>query len=368
MLIKTHVLHKEIEVTAEDFYIAKVINLNGEDFNDLCEDLSSARDFIKQYNEEAHDNPTQCKDAMLVICDEKSFGILIDSQGYDYPRYSAVIPHAKDILKYERMNPALKDYCERISKKVDEIVHSAIENYRQGKYSFNLSDLNDEIGDIELDKALIFNMLFERDEFENVDEKNGEVTLELTDHSESMGIGIDDDHYLDEDFWEEAEILCAKHILWLYHDADSRFDLDSYRIVNLDFDNKNLCGARINNSIVRNCSFKNASLCDFTAQNTKFINCNFNEAVAEESSMTNCKFENCTFTKAIVTHSDLSGSNFVDCSYLKTSFDGCLIKNTGFLTAEGDVAAILPSLKDATLEESEFNSEYGVGPAEPVQE
>ena len=364
MIIKASMHRKDKEISAQDFVIDKVLEISESEFASLWQNLSVYRDFIAEYNAEYGDITDGNRHALLVLGKGYSDGILINTEGSDYARYSALIPYARQIIAYEKMNPALKAYCEIIEKKVDDIVKTALEKAGNGEYTLELQDINNDLGHTHYDERLVEAMLYEREEFELVDSAGGCVMLtpKKTESETEEDEEFDSEHYLDEDYGDEIEIMCAKHTLWIYQgDDDNRFDLDGYKVVNIDFDNKNLCGAKMSNCVIQNCNFRDASMSDFKADNVRFINCQFDGMVAEEAEFTNCQFEECSLKKATLTHSDLSDTDFTDCQFFRTSFDKCLIKGMGVLDAEGNIPFALPSMTDATQERDEWESDIGEG-------
>lgn len=291
-------------------------------------------------------------------------GVIIDTQGYDYARYSAYFPNARQAVYSPllEMPKEIYDYAIAITEEVNNIVKTAISNCdRKGEYNFDLSEINNELGHPQFDLELIKEMLFGREEFSCVDEAGGEMMLTIKEKYLNAANKYDDEHYFDEACNDEIEVMCAKHVLWIYSgDEGEKADFTDCKFVNLDFDGKNLIGAEIGNAVFQNCSFKNAEFVSAKANSAKFINCDFTGLIAEEAEFIDCEFENCKFYNAFFTHSNMQGSRFDDCGFIRTSFDNCLVKDISFRDIDKMPAQSLPSMQGSTDNQEEWISEDSI--------
>lgn len=76
-------------------------------------------DFIEQYADDMGVGSDGIVNALLVFNEKTGEGILVNSEGYAYARYSAYLPYAKQTLEYETFRIA--DYCvtEAVSESTD---------------------------------------------------------------------------------------------------------------------------------------------------------------------------------------------------------------------------------------------------------
>lgn len=81
----------------------------------------------------------------------------------------------------------------------------------------------------------------------------------------------------------------------------------------INMDNLDLTGWRLNSSTFINCTFKGSVLERVHCEEVKFINCDFSEAISLEGIFNKSQFVDCTF----------NGTNLVDVSCLGTVFTGC---------------------------------------------
>lgn len=81
---------KEYDLGASQVIIEKTVELSNEEFNELCDDFFKYRNYIIEnlchmYMQEG---VWHC---ILVKSSTSKIGILIESEGYDYARYTAVV-------------------------------------------------------------------------------------------------------------------------------------------------------------------------------------------------------------------------------------------------------------------------------------
>lgn len=97
------------------FQVEKIVELGHEEFSKYKYDLLSDRDFIKENVDLMPGLRDGAMPVLLVLGEGHEDGILIDSGGYNYARYSALLPYARSILEQQNMSPALKDLNIRLN-------------------------------------------------------------------------------------------------------------------------------------------------------------------------------------------------------------------------------------------------------------
>lgn len=106
-------------------------------------------------------------------------GILIDPQGYSYPRYSAYIPNAKQMLQMEQY-PSLQAYAKDVIDTVEEVALLAVNSQQDGEFHSDLSDIENDFQPNVLDKYLLAEMLNNRPEFESAEYADGELNAVIS--------------------------------------------------------------------------------------------------------------------------------------------------------------------------------------------
>ena len=82
---------KEQIVPQDDFVIEKVVELSNKQFNKFLDDMLGDYGFIKDHKELMYTDNNNVWHAILVTTNEVDFGILVQSEGYSYARYSAFV-------------------------------------------------------------------------------------------------------------------------------------------------------------------------------------------------------------------------------------------------------------------------------------
>ena len=97
-------MRKESEVRAEEFQVVKVINLPIEKYAEFSQHLCRYYDFIEE-NKELMQNKDGVRHCILVTGEGVDEGILVESEGAPYARYSSFVPSVREIIRqYEAMN------------------------------------------------------------------------------------------------------------------------------------------------------------------------------------------------------------------------------------------------------------------------
>ena len=81
---------KETEYKPKQYEVSEVIVVSDAEFRNVMKEPLKDRKYLK--------GRTGQDTCVLLLSENGDDGILIDTQGYDYPRYSAFIPKAKDII------------------------------------------------------------------------------------------------------------------------------------------------------------------------------------------------------------------------------------------------------------------------------
>ncbi len=71
----------------DSYYIAKEVQLDGNAFVELKENLSMEREWVKEFSNRLHPMKDGAVAAIRVTCKGSLTRLIIDPQGFDYPRY-----------------------------------------------------------------------------------------------------------------------------------------------------------------------------------------------------------------------------------------------------------------------------------------
>ena len=83
----------------DEFIIEKVVRLSKEEFEDLLKEPLKDRNYVIENKELMYEDKDGFMHCIYVVADDYDYGILIESEGSDYPRYTAYLPKAIFDLK-----------------------------------------------------------------------------------------------------------------------------------------------------------------------------------------------------------------------------------------------------------------------------
>jgi len=130
---------KDAEIVAQDCVIEKVIRLPGAEFDHFSRNLNRDQDFITENRDLMFYDENRRRHCLLVVGDDQRDGILVDASGYDYARYTALLPNAEDFLAMSQY-PALAALNKKLTTIVDTIAEQGGAGSPDGQGIVNLQD------------------------------------------------------------------------------------------------------------------------------------------------------------------------------------------------------------------------------------
>lgn len=188
MIIETPLQYKATDLQTERCQVDEVVTLGHWQFEYLKNCTSDDFDFIAELRDKlpvTNDNTRHC---ILALDEAGDDGILIDPQGYSYPRYSAYVPNAKQLLAMEQY-PSLQAYVQDMMDVVEEITQLAVNSQENGEFHSDLSDIEIDFQPNVLDKFLLVDMLNTRPEFESVEYTDEELNAVISGEYLTNGSG-----------------------------------------------------------------------------------------------------------------------------------------------------------------------------------
>lgn len=140
---------KEAKIKPEVCNIVAVKELNASAFAHFKDNLLDDYDFIRVHAEELHgsEDGTQC---LLVLSEGYPYGILVNSEGSAYARYSGIMPHAREAFNAHL--DSIADYCIREGTTNTEDGNWTISYDEIYEHFGTVIDMNNGIGDVLLEK------------------------------------------------------------------------------------------------------------------------------------------------------------------------------------------------------------------------
>jgi hypothetical protein len=98
---KAEFKRKENEFNLSDCAIEKIIFLSDDRYKNFKQNMLRDESFIAENKEEMWVDENNITHGILVMSENSNDGVFIDSSGYDYARYTAFIPTARDFIDME---------------------------------------------------------------------------------------------------------------------------------------------------------------------------------------------------------------------------------------------------------------------------
>ena len=135
--------------------------MNDKEFEIFSKNLLSEQSFIADRKEEMYIDSTGQIHGLLALNKDSGDGILIDSQGYDYPRYVAFIPNIKPYIDNQ------------ISIVAEQIVKESAENTSNGSWAIYFDEIEESYGIVVKENngigTLLLDELTSRDEIAEIE-------------------------------------------------------------------------------------------------------------------------------------------------------------------------------------------------------
>lgn len=293
--------------------------------------------------------------ALLVMNEKTGEGILVNSEGSSYARYSAYLPFAKPYLDYEIARIA--DYC----------VTEGTDNTSDGLWTITFDEIREHFGiDVFNDNGMqemILDRLRIRDEVAEIVATEDEFEIKY---------GIDFcppipelKYEYEEVCQDEIDVAAAKHMLWI-HDipGGEQANFSCKQFLNVDFSGYKFNGAIFKDSLFENCKFKTADLCfaDFTG--AVFEGCDMTYIAADELNMKGAFLEKCDLSYFIGCHCNFADAKFSQCSFFNGMTSNCCFENTVFYRTETDDSWVYP---DESITEYQWREDNGMNSEQEMQ-
>ncbi len=133
MKFKTQLQHKEPVIDTDECRIVAVETLEHSQFDHFQKHLLDDYDFIADHAENLY-KANESNNCLLVLGEGFDYGILVNSEGSAYARYSAVLPRAKEI--FDAQIKRIADYC----------VYEGTHNTTDGKWTISYDEIFNHFG------------------------------------------------------------------------------------------------------------------------------------------------------------------------------------------------------------------------------
>lgn len=177
MIFNIPLRRKDSEVDVVPCTVEKLVTLSAEEFAHFSQNLMNDYDFIRENIDRMYQDENGVNHCLLVLGEGCADGILVESEGSTYARYSAFVPNARQLLR--QYDPALQSFCDRMQAEMERIVRTASLHQKNGMVRIPLSALAPAPGEYPLDAALLSEMLSGQPEFQAVELFENEIVMQM---------------------------------------------------------------------------------------------------------------------------------------------------------------------------------------------
>lgn len=199
---------------------------------------------------------------------------------------------------------SLSTFVDHMISAVDKLIQRSLDSQYDGEFHFNLNSIYSLEDCDHLDTELLIEMLYDRPEVSRIYNRDGDIEICLADGYAKR----EDRLYYQDVTQDEADIICANHILWLHGLGGQQADF-SWRIIR----DINFAGRNLDHAI-----FTGAS----------FIDCNLIEARMNHADLTMAKFRYCEAQDLYA-----KDANFESVFINESNFDGAAICDSNMYLA-----------------------------------
>ena len=214
-----------------------------------------------------------------------------------------------------------------MNRMVDLFLPEAVKGQKYGSYKLDISDIESYCDYEAFDRDLFAEMISERPEIIKVEVDNDYLNLTINpEYITSVPRELSQ---------KEIDLICAKHVLWLYDEGGERANLSNCVLRNLNLNGKDLSFSVCCSAVFENCDLHSTTFEKTDIDNSEFLNCNMQDTYFERTKLVNTVLENCNISDSIINDSRLTNTVMRDCNLDNTNPKGCDLE--GFQCVEGDI-------------------------------
>ncbi len=156
---------KDTEIDVSPCVVEKTVELSAEWFDHFSQNLMNDYDFIMENLECMYQDRNGINHCLLVLGEERDDGILVESDGSSYARYSAFVPNARQLAVLDQ-HPSLSAFLNEMKQLTDRYVQKAVEGQMDCQYRIRLDEVESLCRCNGFNADLFMTMLSERPEIE----------------------------------------------------------------------------------------------------------------------------------------------------------------------------------------------------------
>ena len=290
-------------------------------------------DFIKNSLSELPTSNDRTCHCIMVLDEGSDDGILVDPQGYNYARYSAFVPNARQLYRLGQFS-ALEEMTADMERLVKHFTEQTLKSQYKGEARLLLSDVSEYYEATTqgfLDYNLFQNMLSECPEFDEVEEDCGELHIKVND--------LYKDIFVRELTQQELDVICANHILWLNDAGGEQANLSNCILKSLNLYGKDLSNSYCEFAVFDGCNLQSVDFSGAELESAKFNDCYMQDIFANKTNFIQVNFVDCDISNSVVTDSLLISATMEHCNVENTQIISCQIDEFEYPDTDMDQAA-----------------------------
>lgn len=123
---------KTNEFPVRDCVIENIVELPATEYARFRSNLIRDADFIAENKNRMYQDGNGIQHCLLVLGENSTEGVLVQSEGYDYARYASLLPGARDFV------------TARLNELADQLVREGTQNSRSGVWAVHFGELRDK--------------------------------------------------------------------------------------------------------------------------------------------------------------------------------------------------------------------------------
>jgi uncharacterized protein YjbI with pentapeptide repeats len=333
---------KEERIEESKCSIEKVIELSESKFASFRANLLNEYDFIKDNADLMYEGPDGITRCILVLGEGTDDGILINSEGSAYGRYTAFVPYARTLESQIDRPICIKNMERDLTKYADEF----LAHYADAEEKELLISDDDILNGFEMNERnlhLFKEVLSERNEIAHLENTIGGFSVEFSDTFIHGKIAETAPRRLLS--YNELFVMQAKHILFMHGEpGGEKADFTDMDLMDLSFSCAHFSGAIFKGAKIDRCDMKDGvfACCDFRkaifieadaakaifsesdCEDAVFSSCDLHSSFFQGSNLKNTEFDNCAMGYSDISESDARGTSFIGCKTDGMTADSCI--------------------------------------------
>ncbi len=331
MMLNVTLNRKDNAIETEPCQVEQVWTLTDDEFRFFKNNLLEEYDFLRDNRELMGYSQDGVRHCMLIVSESGDDGILVDAQGSSYARYSAHVPHARQLLEHDQY-ASLAEFDKQMRSTVDKCVDIALHRQTEGSCYIPRELLPNQYDSPWFQYELLGEMLSERPEIDRVETMSDELFISIAPafrNAQTDGL-----RELSQD---EVDIMAAKHLLWIHgENGGEQADFSGCALRDLDITAKNFNNAIMHGTVFIECDASKMEMCFADGRGAQFVGCTLENSYMDEANFSGALFHNCDLSETVCAHGNFAHATFINCNVLRMGIWNSCIEDVAWTGTNTD--------------------------------